>query len=91
MTFQETGLKGHSNRILGFKMTNLQTITNRYKQNVTSCLDTLEHPNVVALADRLVTCIKKKQRLFVCGNGGSGSNASHIENDLTLWRVKNAW
>ena len=63
-------------------MVNLKNITTRYKQRVTDCLHTLDHPNVIKLADRLVECIKRDQRLFVCGNGGSGSNASHIENDF---------
>ena len=56
-------------------MGNLKNITTRYKQRVTNCLDTFDHPNVIKLADRLVECIKRDQRLFVCGNGGSGSNA----------------
>lgn len=63
-------------------MVNLKKITDRYKQRVTNCLDTLNHPNVIKLAYRLVECIKHDQRLFVCGNGGSGSNASHIQNDF---------
>ena len=63
-------------------MVNLKKITDRYKQRVTNCLDTLNHPNVIKLAYRLVECIKHDQRLFVCGNGGSGYNASHIQNDF---------
>lgn len=63
-------------------MVNFKNITTRYKQRVINCLDMLDHPNIIKLADRLVECIKSDQRLFVCGNGGSGSNASHIENDF---------
>ena len=57
-------------------------VTERYKRRVNSCLAQLDDENIVLLAKRIVECIKQGQRLFVCGNGGSGSNASHIENDF---------
>jgi D-sedoheptulose 7-phosphate isomerase len=37
---------------------------------------------VKALADAIYECYEKRQFVFVCGNGGSGSNASHFCEDL---------
>ncbi len=35
-----------------------------------------------ALADAIYDCYRKGRTVFVCGNGGSGSNASHFCEDL---------
>lgn len=32
----------------------------------------------------LVKCYKKKNRVYICGNGGSAANANHIANDFML-------
>src|SRR6266481_1901315 len=37
---------------------------------------------VKALADAIVDCYQHKRMVFLCGNGGSGSNASHFCEDL---------
>ena len=37
---------------------------------------------VKALADAIFDCYQKKRMVFLCGNGGSGSNASHFCEDL---------
>ncbi|MFN4260325.1 MAG: SIS domain-containing protein [Gemmataceae bacterium] len=37
---------------------------------------------VRALADALYTCYEQRRTAFICGNGGSGSNASHLCEDL---------
>jgi len=40
-------------------------------------------PNEVkALSDAMYDCYKNKRMIFVCGNGGSGSNASHLCEDI---------
>ena len=42
------------------------------------------------LADTLLETIKSKNRIYVCGNGGSAANASHIVNDLSfVWGKDN--
>jgi D-sedoheptulose 7-phosphate isomerase len=38
--------------------------------------------HVKALADAVYECYDKKRTVFLCGNGGSGSNASHFCEDL---------
>jgi D-sedoheptulose 7-phosphate isomerase len=37
---------------------------------------------VKALADAIFECYQRKRIVFLCGNGGSGSNASHFCEDL---------
>jgi len=37
---------------------------------------------VKALADAIYDCYEKRRFVFLCGNGGSGSNASHFCEDL---------
>jgi len=37
---------------------------------------------VKALADAIFDCYQHKRMVFLCGNGGSGSNASHFCEDL---------
>src|SRR5262249_27185632 len=37
---------------------------------------------VEALADAIFDCYRKDRFVFLCGNGGSGSNASHFCEDL---------
>ena len=41
------------------------------------------HPSQVkALADAIYECYQSRRMVFLCGNGGSGSNASHFCEDL---------
>jgi D-sedoheptulose 7-phosphate isomerase len=37
---------------------------------------------VKALADAMFECYRQERMIFVCGNGGSGSNASHFCEDI---------
>lgn len=60
----------------------MNKIISRYRQRVTRCMDSLDQKNIQVFADTLVQCIKTKRTLYLCGNGGSGSNANHIENDF---------
>ena len=42
----------------------------------------IDPAQVKALADAVYDCYEKKRTVFLCGNGGSGSNASHFCEDL---------
>ncbi|MBL8796790.1 MAG: SIS domain-containing protein [Planctomycetia bacterium] len=42
----------------------------------------LDVTQVRALADAIFECYEKRQTVFIIGNGGSGSNASHFCEDL---------
>lgn len=37
---------------------------------------------------KLAKAIRKAKRVFICGNGGSAANASHIANDLIACGIK---
>src|SRR5713101_4185948 len=45
-------------------------------------LQKLNPGEVKALADAIFECYQQKRFVFLCGNGGSGSNASHFCEDL---------
>jgi D-sedoheptulose 7-phosphate isomerase len=42
----------------------------------------LDMAEVHALADAIYECYEQRRTVFLCGNGGSGSNASHFCEDL---------
>ena len=42
----------------------------------------LDPKELHALADAIFDCYEKQRMVFICGNGGSGSNASHLCEDL---------
>jgi D-sedoheptulose 7-phosphate isomerase len=42
----------------------------------------IDPAQVKALADAIYECFQSRQMVFLCGNGGSGSNASHFCEDL---------
>jgi D-sedoheptulose 7-phosphate isomerase len=42
----------------------------------------IDPAEVKALADAVFECYQKRRFVFLCGNGGSGSNASHFCEDL---------
>src|SRR5205823_8250069 len=45
-------------------------------------LQKVDPREVKALADAIFDCYQHKRMVFLCGNGGSGSNASHFCEDL---------
>jgi D-sedoheptulose 7-phosphate isomerase len=42
----------------------------------------IDPAQVSALADAVYSCYQREATVFICGNGGSGSNASHLCEDL---------
>src|SRR5687767_983334 len=53
-----------------------------FLQRVSQELGRIDPLQVRALADAIYDCYVRKHTVFVCGNGGSGSNASHFCEDL---------
>ena len=53
-----------------------------YRTSLEKHLSSLDIKSISKLADALHDCFTSGRQLFVCGNGGSGSNANHIANDL---------
>jgi len=45
-------------------------------------LSRIDPAEVKALADAIFECYENRRMVFLCGNGGSGSNASHFCEDL---------
>jgi D-sedoheptulose 7-phosphate isomerase len=45
-------------------------------------LSRIDPAEVKALANAIFECYQKRRMVFLCGNGGSGSNASHFCEDL---------
>lgn len=45
-------------------------------------IDSISVPDVSLLIEKLRTALKEDRQIFVFGNGGSGSNASHFVTDL---------
>lgn len=61
-----------------------------YLLEVTRCLASLDKTKIELIIDVLVGAYKKDQKVFILGNGGSASTASHMACDLgkgTLQRV----
>ena len=63
--------------MLGIKLTPMQ-----FLDRVGEELRRIEPAQVQALADAIFACYEKRATVFVIGNGGSGSNASHLCEDL---------
>jgi len=53
-----------------------------YKTNLKAALDELDLSCVERLANEFFDCWTSGRRIFICGNGGSAGNASHIANDF---------
>src|SRR5262245_15599650 len=45
-------------------------------------LQRIDAAEIKALADAIYHCYEHRHTIFICGNGGSGSNASHFCEDL---------
>jgi D-sedoheptulose 7-phosphate isomerase len=53
-----------------------------FLQRVAQELARIDPAQVKALADAIYRCYEEGRLVFICGNGGSGSNASHFCEDL---------
>ena len=53
-----------------------------FLERVSQELSRIDPAEVRALADAIHACYQERRMVFVCGNGGSGSNASHFCEDM---------
>lgn len=63
---------------------------NQYLLEIARCLSSLDKTKIELVIDVLVQAYKKDRKVFILGNGGSASTASHMACDLgkgTLQRV----
>lgn len=56
--------------------------SNRYLESQRKDLESFDVESIKSVIDIIYSAIKKGNNIFVCGNGGSSSNASHFTNDL---------
>lgn len=59
-----------------------------YLIRLASALATIQEGDVQALADRLITARAENQSIFIIGNGGSATTASHMATDLGVGLAK---
>ena len=60
----------------------IQQQVRNYNDALMNHLRIVDDKAIEKLGEALLQCFKSKKQVFVCGNGGSGSNANHIANDL---------
>lgn len=53
-----------------------------YSARLQAVLATADWSRVALLADDMLKCWQAKNRVFLCGNGGSAGNATHLANDF---------
>jgi len=60
----------------------LQDKANNYIKSINSIWDRIDWGRVKTLSKDLYNAWKSGTRVFICGNGGSASNANHLANDF---------
>src|SRR5262245_6901716 len=60
----------------------------QFLKRVAEELDRIDPNQIKALADAVYACYESRNTVFVIGNGGSGSNASHLCEDLGKGTLK---
>ena len=60
----------------------LQDKANNYIKSINSIWDRIDWGRVKTLSKDLSSAWKSGTRVFICGNGGSASNANHLANDF---------
>jgi D-sedoheptulose 7-phosphate isomerase len=58
------------------------SIVEDYKKELAVCLDAIDEEAIDACAEVYIKAWKEKKTIYVCGNGGSASTASHVACDL---------
>ena len=63
-------------------------IINSYFNELNSILNEEFAKNVNLLKKKVLETLRNEKNIFICGNGGSGSNANHIANDFIFAKTK---
>ena len=58
-------------------------IIQNYFKNLEIFLKNLQKEKIIHLYDFIKDSSKSKNKIFICGNGGSAANSNHIANDFT--------
>jgi D-sedoheptulose 7-phosphate isomerase len=70
-------------------MTNEQFFKN-YADKLSAVLASADWSSIATLAHDMKKCWVSKKQVFICGNGGSAGNATHLANDYLYGIVKGA-
>lgn len=57
-------------------------IFRHYSQKIQQAVTMIDYEKMKLLADCLWNALQTKRQVFLCGNGGSAANATHIANDF---------
>lgn len=60
----------------------MKDIIFHYRKSVLALFDRNFEKKLLELNNLIIKTIKKKNKIFLCGNGGSAANCNHIENDF---------
>lgn len=69
-------------------MSSLETKFQEYKKNLDSCIALLNWEDLDRVIYTIETARRNNRFIFLCGNGGSNSTASHFANDLRSLNLK---
>lgn len=67
---------------------NIKNVASEYKQNLIKAIEQISEDEVQAIFDQLMQAYENGKTIFVIGNGGSASTASHVMCDWGKGTVK---
>ncbi|TET48388.1 MAG: SIS domain-containing protein [Dehalococcoidia bacterium] len=65
----------------------MSLLIKNYIDGLSICLKELSHQDIADVADIIFKAYKKNKQIFILGNGGSASTASHFARDLRMGTV----
>jgi D-sedoheptulose 7-phosphate isomerase len=63
-------------------MTSISNSLAAYKEKLDLAWNSIDQHQIERLEKDLLSTLKKGKSVFICGNGGSATNANHLANDL---------
>lgn len=69
----------------------IKKFSEEYFQQINQLLENLDIEKIEKIVNVLFEAYKKNKQVFILGNGGSSSNASHFACDLTKGTLENAY
>lgn len=72
-------------------MTNIKSVAKNYFAKLKETIDRVSLEDIQKVADLLLDTYKNEKTIFIMGNGGSASTASHMACDLGKGTLKNVY
>lgn len=60
----------------------MNKIVNSYIEKIIEVCNAVNDNEIIEIYDVLMKAVRKGGRIYICGNGGSASIASHFQTDL---------